>query len=1401
MKKIILPLLFLCSHFYSIAQDIDKAAAMRLVENNKNATGLTSSTIQNSIVSAAYYNKTAGTEMVYLQQGYKGLPVYNQLLTLAFKNGQLVSKSGSFIQSIDKKTAGAAEIPTQTAADAVRAVLAEKKLISSSEVVSYSASSAKKHFGKLGVASEDITAELIWVPLNEGKSVKLAWQIYLVPANSSDYWMVRVDANNNRILEESNLTVYCYWGEGEATHKAHSKTTASSVAAKNYFSWNGSSPLLVSNASYRVVPYPAESPNHTGGTPALVNNPWTLAGGNAVSLGWHNDGTTDYTITRGNNVWAKEDRDGNNNTIGVSAFSTTTPDPLTFDFTPNFTIAPTQTTPVQNQQFNISNVFYWNNIIHDLTYNYGFDEVAGNFQANNQGRGGAGNDYVNADAQDGSGTNNANFATPADGSSGRMQMYLWNGSPQKDGDVDNGVVVHEYGHGVSNRLTGGPAQAGCLQNVEQMGEGWSDYLSLMATQDWASSTLTDGATKPRGIGTYVVGQTVTGPGIRQFRYCTDMAVNPLTYTSINTAAIPHGIGTVWCTVLWDMTWNIIQQVGSINPNLFNAAGTGGNSIAFKLVMEGMKLQPCSPGFIDGRDAILQADQLLYNGQYHCAILQAFARRGMGADARQGSSNSRSDQVVGFSTVESALRLSQNVTQQEENQNIIYTNRVTAGPCGDITNFLLTDTLPTNVTYVSGGSYNSSTRVVSFPVNVVAGTSQNYSFTVRVNAGSYFPTVNLYEDVVPANSIPAGWAATSSTTTNWVTSGATTHSAPFAYYSANLDVISDQRLSMTNSISLGATPPPFTFWNWYNTESTYDGGVLEISTDGGTTWADVGQSNFIIGGYSGTMDGSTALAGRPAWTGNSSGYVKSSVNLTPWANQSARFRFRFSSDLGTSLFGWNVDDITIKKQALVEIKSSLFNPTGNRLATNDTFTIILPEPAGCVNVSVANQPTSVSGCTGNSVTISADIAGTNPSYQWQESTTGCAGTFTNIAGATQPTLTLSGLTAAQNNNVYRVVATNACPSNITSACITLTVNETAVISTQPTSTAICEGLTANFSSNASVAGMSYQWQLSTDNGSSWADIAGANTANLSLSSVTASMNGNQYRVRISGPCTDLTSNAATLSVNLPVSITSQPLAASACNGDIKQFSVQASGLSITYQWQLSTDGGNTWTDITNNSTYNGSSTNTLTVIGVSQALNGNRYRAIVSGIPCGTVNSAGASLTVNANPDLSLTASATALNPYTKAIVTATATPAGNYMYDWYKNNLLIPGITGSTYEAGIDDVGDLKVIARNQATGCADTSAAIKITGIQSDIVFISPNPNDGIFTVRFYKDPVSGPQERYLSIYDSKGARVYVRKYSITAIYEKMQVTLPQLASGVYMVELTSSSGKRLGVGKAVVQ
>lgn len=131
-------------------------------------------------------------------------------------------------------------------------------------------------------------------------------------------------------------------------------------------------------------------------------------------------------------------------------------------------------------------------------YQYGFDEASGNFQNNNQGRGGLGNDYVFADAFDGSGTNNANFGTPPNRQNPRMQMFVWT-TPTPD--VTSILIMdnaHEYGHGSKIDLQGA-CEYSCLSNAEQMGKGWSDF-ALMLVTNWATAQAND--TRP-----YVLGQS------------------------------------------------------------------------------------------------------------------------------------------------------------------------------------------------------------------------------------------------------------------------------------------------------------------------------------------------------------------------------------------------------------------------------------------------------------------------------------------------------------------------------------------------------------------------------------------------------------------------------------------------------------------------------------------------------------------------------------------------------------------------------------------------------------------------------------------------------------------------------------------------------------------------------
>ena len=1031
--------LFFAVLFYNISAyaqvtEQEKSIALDLVRANLEKIKFSSDDLNNSEVSSTYFTPASQLRMVYLQQSYLSIPVFNQMQVLAFKNQQMQSYSGSRIELINQLTNNNG-IPSITAEQAILTACLNEKIVVKIQPVLIDKQNNKFNYGKLGISYIPVTAQLIWLPVNS-KSVRLTWQIELAPTNTSDHLLIRVDAEKNVVLDKNNYTVYEQFNDLMSDKQNQTLTEKNQ---QNQFISQGEnqSPSVVTDASYRVIPYPAESPIHNGGTAALVSNPWLNAPGYATSYLWNYDGTSYRDSTRGNNVWAQEDRDNNNNTYGRAGTSSTPQPTLTLDYTPDYTQAPTITA---NQRFATTNLFYWNNLMHDLSYLYGFDEPSGNFQFNNQGRGGNGNDYVIADAQDAGGTNNANFSTPVDGSLPRMQMYIFNyTTPNRDGDLDNGIIAHEYGHGISNRLTGGPANSSCLSNAEQGGEGWSDYFSLITSTNWATANASDGALA-RPIGTYVLGQAITGAGIRTYPYSTNMSINPWTYAMMaSSGGQVHKIGEIWCMALWEMTWEMIA-VDGINANIFNPSATGGNSAALKLVIEGMRLQPCSPGYIDSRNAILKADTLFFGGKYSCAIWKAFAKRGMGKNASQGLSSSTTDQVADFSNNGSvSMAINQNVTQQEENKNVTYTTNVGSGTCSAISNYILRDTLPLNVDYVNGGTYDSATRVVSFAVNVPVGSTQNYSFTVKIKSGSYFPPVQLIDESVPTSTISSFWTKSSSTTTNWVTSTAQKSSAPYSLFTANLTSVSDQKIETTNAIALPSNPPYLTFQGYISAESGWDGGVVEISTDNGVTWLDLGNS-IISGGYLGTLSSSTnPLSGRKAFTANSGGFVKTTINLSAYAGLSVKFRFRFGSDASVASTGWYIDDIQIKNVPQVNIKSALYNNINSRVAIVDTVTSILQQSVTCNPGVITEQPMNTSVCKGASTVMTTNASGTNLSFQWQYRTDSTQ-LFTNSINDTLPSLNILNTQLSMNGYQYRCLINGTCTDGLSSSIVTLAVNE-------------------------------------------------------------------------------------------------------------------------------------------------------------------------------------------------------------------------------------------------------------------------------------------------------------------------------------------------------------------------
>jgi extracellular elastinolytic metalloproteinase len=749
-----------------------------------------------------FTDKHNGVTHLYLRQQVGGIEVVDaDLASHLTKDGEIISISSTLVRDLDEGANAAT--PTLSAVDAAIAAAAELELAITEplEVVESNGGVTRETvLSAGGISSDPIQAKLVYQPVAADQA-RLAWSIDIEVVGGQHSWNITVDAATGEVLAGYDRVDHDNWDglvPDTRRNAVLARAAANRAAAQRTF--RPSAQATVNDGSgYFVFAQPLENPND--GSQTFVMNP---AESVASPFGWHDTNGAagaEFTRTRGNNVHAYTDVDANN-VADVNSDPDGGPS-LQFNFPWNPLL-----TPSLNRPPAVVNLFYWNNIVHDVYYQYGFDEMSGNFQVNNYGRGPTvaplgNNDDVRAEAQDGSGTNNANFNTPVDGQRPRMQMFQWtypfanevvvntpaaiaasyiatgasfppavpaggitgdlavaldaatpdgpttgdgctaitnpgdvagkiamvdrgtctfqvkiknaqdagaiavmvvNNSPNdpgtmgpasppvagitipsvmirladgnlfkanlpvnatirpnttpppnRDSDFDALVIAHEYGHGISNRLTGGRNVVNCLNNQEQMGEGWSDWLGLVLT-----THPDDTPTTRRGVGTYLIWQNPLGNGIRPTPYSTDTAVNPTTYGSLPGLAVPHGVGYAWATMLWEMYWNLVAKHG-YNANVYDPWTSGGNNLAIQLVMDGMKLQPCRPGFVNGRDAILQADVNLTGGANQCEIWRAFVKRGLGVNASQGSPFSSADGTQDFTKYDTGAPVISNIS--------------------------------------------------------------------------------------------------------------------------------------------------------------------------------------------------------------------------------------------------------------------------------------------------------------------------------------------------------------------------------------------------------------------------------------------------------------------------------------------------------------------------------------------------------------------------------------------------------------------------------------------------------------------------------------------------------------------------------------------------------------------
>jgi uncharacterized repeat protein (TIGR01451 family) len=564
-----------------------------------------------------------GMKTVVWEQRVDGVPVFEAvLISHTTGKGELVSLSSQFVPAPDgaanRGVPGRAAVMAAPAISAAQAVkLAAENLGEQTQNESATAAGAaeagpeqNQKFRAPFLRGES-RVKLIWVPMDKD-TLRLCWDVELTGRQRNEMYRLLIDAQSGAVVIRRCLTEY------------------------------------ISDATYRVFTSDSPSPFSPGHPTPLTNQPpfiarslvtWAALDTNASPAGWINDGCNE---TLGNNVDAHTDLNDDD--------APDLPRPVGSPFRVfDFPLDLTTQAPSAYRSAAVAQLFYVCNWMHDKLYQLGFTEAAGNFQSNNFGRGGLGNDALQADAQDGGGTDNANMSTPSDGFPPRMQMYVFSGPAlDRDGDFDVEIVLHEYTHGLSNRRVGGGVGLSASQS-RGMGEGWSDWYGLTLL-----SEAGDNVNGNYAAGGYATYQFLSATfqqnyyfGIRRYPYSTDLTKNPLTFKDIDPgqasshASIPkspviggggasevHNQGEVWCVALWEARANLIAKHGF----------AVGNQLILQLVTDGMNLSPANPNFLQARDAIIQADLVLTGGANRNELWAAFAKRGMGASATSPSSS-------------------------------------------------------------------------------------------------------------------------------------------------------------------------------------------------------------------------------------------------------------------------------------------------------------------------------------------------------------------------------------------------------------------------------------------------------------------------------------------------------------------------------------------------------------------------------------------------------------------------------------------------------------------------------------------------------------------------------------------------------------------------------------------
>jgi extracellular elastinolytic metalloproteinase len=510
---------------------------------------------------------------VHLQQQYKGIPIFQAAEAVRF------NPEGAIQETVGSSVTVAGDLPVAPRLSVLDAVLRAAQHVAtpdedeqgetdqfgepiqvvgvdltgfSPQIITTIANQPNRvTILEAGPFGDKTKANLVWFPLQE--TLHLSWEVILTMPGMTGQFRTLVDAETGEILYCRQLMEFA-------------------LARGNVYRVDGSTARQMVNFPLSIQDY---------GLPARNDLPPNFPGD------W-----VDKDQTVGNSTYAHL------GDAGRSMQGKLQDNAVVFD----------PADPTGDDQ-KILNIFYYNCYMHDYFYQLGFREAEGNFQQVNFGRGGFQSDRVDARAHSGAVQGTANMYTPVDGSSPVMNMGLVT-STNRHTAFDSSVVFHEFAHGVTNRLVGGPMNDHALEAPQSrgMGEGWSDYIACTI-----NNTIT--------VGDWVVNRR---GGIRAYPYDSNF---PDHFGKLGTGRYvdqEHNIGEIWCATLMELNRKI------------------GAALAVQLVVDALKLSPANPSFLDMRDAILKAlDNKRTAGQVsteeHATtrrnIWIVFAKLGMGPGAK------------------------------------------------------------------------------------------------------------------------------------------------------------------------------------------------------------------------------------------------------------------------------------------------------------------------------------------------------------------------------------------------------------------------------------------------------------------------------------------------------------------------------------------------------------------------------------------------------------------------------------------------------------------------------------------------------------------------------------------------------------------------------------------------